>query len=191
MSFKIHPKEEDVRILETWGGSKSLSRHYICIFCSISVSRNKPPTQDPPIFRPLWMLFFARRMLNRETPVSRFSRHSPTVFRGLKSFREASPFPSVSQRMPFFREHPLKILFSKGPRGFLSRERERERSCYRSAIFSFFFFFILNTALISRLKFERIRFLQLWIALKTWSLVEEFKPSLASLSSKGIIRSLR
>lgn len=95
------------------------------------------------------MLFFARRMLNRETPVSRFSRHSPTVFRGLKSFREASPFPSVSQRMPFFREHPLKILFSKGPRGFLSRERERERDPVTDRLFFPFFFFLYLIRLLS------------------------------------------
>lgn len=160
----------------------------------VSVSRNKPPTQDPAIFRPLWMLFFAWRMLNRETPVSRFSRRSPTVFRSLKSFRETSSSPSVSQRMPFFREHPLKSSSRKVPVDFYrEREREREcvvRSCYRSAIFSSFFFLYL-IRLLSRLKFERIRFLQLWIALKTWSLVGEFKLSFASLSSKGIIWSLR
>lgn len=92
-------------------------------------------------------------MLNRETPVSRFSRRSPTVFRSLKSFRETSSSPSVSQRMPFFREHPLKSSSRKVPVDFY-RERERERenvSCdpVTDRLFFLPFFFILNTALIS------------------------------------------
>lgn len=89
-------------------------------------------------------------MLNRETPVSRFSRRSPTVFRSLKSFRETSSF-SVSQRMPFFREHPLKSSSRKISVDFY-QERERENvSCdpVTDRLFFLPFFFILNTALIS------------------------------------------
>lgn len=90
-------------------------------------------------------------MLNRETPVSRFSRRSPTVFRSLKSFRETSSSPSVSQRMPFFREHPFKSSSRKVSVDFY-QERERENvSCdpVTDRLFFLPFFFILNTALIS------------------------------------------